>query len=233
MFIRLVCRIEKEYENETAAQWTWTGCQACRGGRTAAFVVGGLLVIRLSYIQFDLWQSVGDRHIATIVRCPWLNPSPGSYWDWQSSRFAGSGSASWAPGSRWRPWVGFSSRWSTASSVSPTRGPHPSPTWRSPSRSPPSWSWPSQSSLAWHLRRRRGEPVPPLPLLHRPACSKSGLRPRPLHRGRSPALLATNRVIGLDRVMSEVRRRDWVFRLWYPQTSFVMMAGEAMAQVAL
>ncbi len=33
---------------------------------TAAFVVGGLLVIWLSYIHFHLWQSVGYRHIPTI-----------------------------------------------------------------------------------------------------------------------------------------------------------------------
>jgi hypothetical protein len=33
---------------------------------TGAFVVGGLLVIWLSYIHFHLWQSVGYRHIPTI-----------------------------------------------------------------------------------------------------------------------------------------------------------------------
>jgi hypothetical protein len=32
---------------------------------TAAFVVGGFLIIWLSYIHFHLWQSVGDRHIPT------------------------------------------------------------------------------------------------------------------------------------------------------------------------
>jgi hypothetical protein len=33
---------------------------------TAAFVVGGLLVIWLSYIHFHLWQSLGYRKIPTI-----------------------------------------------------------------------------------------------------------------------------------------------------------------------
>jgi hypothetical protein len=33
---------------------------------TAAFVVGGLLIIWSSYIHFHLWQTVGYRHIPTI-----------------------------------------------------------------------------------------------------------------------------------------------------------------------
>lgn len=33
---------------------------------TAAFVVGGLLIIWSSYIHFHLWQAVGYRHIPTI-----------------------------------------------------------------------------------------------------------------------------------------------------------------------
>jgi len=33
---------------------------------TAAFIVGGLLIIWSSYIHFHLWQKVGYRHIPTI-----------------------------------------------------------------------------------------------------------------------------------------------------------------------
>jgi plastocyanin len=39
---------------------------AARWAATAAFVVGGLLIIWSSYIHFHLWQSQGYRHIATI-----------------------------------------------------------------------------------------------------------------------------------------------------------------------
>ena len=39
---------------------------AARWAATAAFVVGGLLIIWSSYIHFHLWQSLGYRHIATI-----------------------------------------------------------------------------------------------------------------------------------------------------------------------
>jgi hypothetical protein len=37
-----------------------------RFSATAAFVVGGLLIVWSSYIHFHLWQTIGYRHIPTI-----------------------------------------------------------------------------------------------------------------------------------------------------------------------
>jgi hypothetical protein len=37
-----------------------------RFSATAAFVVGGLLIVWSSYIHFHLWQKIGYRHIPTI-----------------------------------------------------------------------------------------------------------------------------------------------------------------------